>query len=538
MNCLKNSVIYHIYNSNKLPWIIICAGIVLRLIRYLYNPSLWFDESDTAIDIINRPFSDLINPSPDWSVKYPYGFLIIEKLATQLFGNSEYALRLFPLVSGIVSLFLFYKVARYYLKHNDVLIALGLFAILDPLIYYSSELKPYSSDLALALLIFIVSTYIDSKKLNLPLIIFYGIFGAIIVWVSHPSIFVLAGVGVILATYSWNMKEWSKLWGLLTVYLMWVLSFISCYFIYIQKLQLNFDMSVEELLMIERSFVPFPPKSLNDIRWIIDSFFEMFNTPTGLSLTGIAAFVFLVGCISLFQSNKKKFFLLISPILFTIFASIIHQYPFKNRLIIFLVPFILLFIAEGIEFIREKISVKSAIPGMVLVGVLFIYPVSWAIYHAKSPTNNEEIRLEINYIKNNWQDGDIIYVYYYAQYAFEYYTKFHPNSYAFDENDFIVGIAPRGWYRTWRKQHVSKYYGPDAPLKQSSTEIFMTYIKDINKLKGRKRAWILFTGNIIKDGMQEEKFITFYLDTIGNKLDYIGHPGVAAVYLYDLSGEV
>lgn len=38
--------------SNKLHWLIICIGIALRLTRYLHNPSLWFDESDIAADVI------------------------------------------------------------------------------------------------------------------------------------------------------------------------------------------------------------------------------------------------------------------------------------------------------------------------------------------------------------------------------------------------------------------------------------------------------------------------------------------------------
>jgi 4-amino-4-deoxy-L-arabinose transferase-like glycosyltransferase len=526
-----------LFNSNKLPWIIIFIGITLRLIRYLYNPSLWFDESDTAIDIISRPFSDLINPSPDWSIKYPYGFLIIEKLAVQLFGNSEYALRFFPLISGIISFFLFYKVAKHYLRPKAVLIALGLFAILDPLIYYSSELKPYSSDLLFALLVFIASIYIESKKLNIPRIVFYGILGAGAIWFSHPSIFVLSGVGLCLAVHGLSRKEWSRLWGLLTVYLMWALSFIACYFIYIKKLQLNFDMSVEDLLIIERSFVPFPPKSLNDLKWIIDSFFEVFNNPVGLTFTGITAFAFLIGCLSIARDNKEKFYLLISPILFTMLASILHQYPFKGRLIVFLIPFMLLFIAEGVEYVREKISVKSAIPGMIFVGIFFIYPLSWAAYHAKTPSSAEEIRPAIRYIKDHWQKDDVIYVHYYSQYAFEYYTKFHPDKFLFDEGNYVVGIAPRGWYRTWRKQQVSKYYSPDQKIAQSSTEIFKEYIKDLHKLSGNKRVWVLFTSNIIKDGINEEKFFVYNLEISGKRLDSFGRSGIANVYLYDLSGE-
>ena len=64
---------------DTLPWIIIGIGIFLRLYRYLYNPPLWFDESDIAIDFISRPFTEIINPSPDYTQAYPYAFLILMK---------------------------------------------------------------------------------------------------------------------------------------------------------------------------------------------------------------------------------------------------------------------------------------------------------------------------------------------------------------------------------------------------------------------------------------------------------------------------
>ena len=524
-----------LYASNKLPWIIICIGVALRIIRYLHNPSLWFDESDTSIDIINRTFSQLIEPSPDWSSKYPYGFLLLIKVATQLFGNSEYSLRLFPLSFGIGSVFLFYRVVKNHLAPRAALIALGLFAVLDPLVLESCDTKPYSGDVAFALIIIMLGDYIRSRRMNMANVALTGMVGAVIIWFSHPSAFVMAGIGICLTIYSLRKKDWSETGSLATVFLMWALSFFACYFIYTKNLILNFDMSMEDFLMMERSFVPFPPKSLNDIRWIMDIFFEMFSNTSGLTFAGISAFAFITGAISIYKDNKDKFYLLMSPILVTLLASILRRYPFNSSRILFLVPFILFFISEGVEYVRDKLSTRSVVPAVVFIAVLFFHPLSWAVYHAKTPASPEEIRPAISYVKNNWQEGDKIYVHYYAQYAFEYYTKHHPDKYAFDEDAVIIGIAPRGWYRHWRKQDVIKYYDVDVPIRQSSSEIFKTYIKDLNKVIGHKRVWVLFTSVIIKDGMQEEKFYVFHLDNIGKRLDQHGRERIATAYLYDLS---
>ena|SRR5205823_3801628 len=98
------------------------------------NRSLWLDEFYIALNIVQRSFSQLLQPL-DFHQAAPIGFLLIEKAAVQPFGNTEYALRLFPLFSGIVALLFLYKLASWYLAPRATLIALGLFSIADPLIY-------------------------------------------------------------------------------------------------------------------------------------------------------------------------------------------------------------------------------------------------------------------------------------------------------------------------------------------------------------------------------------------------------------------
>ena len=129
-------------------WIVICFGIILHLRQFLFNRSLWYDEAALAINIVNRSFSGLLKPLEPFQVA-PTGFLMIERLMVQLFGNSEYVLRLFPLIGGIASIFLFYKITKSYLEPKIALIALILFSISDRLIYFSSEVKRYGVETCL-----------------------------------------------------------------------------------------------------------------------------------------------------------------------------------------------------------------------------------------------------------------------------------------------------------------------------------------------------------------------------------------------------
>lgn len=531
----------HLYTSKRLPWIIICIGIILRLIRYLYNTPLFFDEAVSAVNIIDRPFNDLIHSSHDYVSSYPYCFYLFTKLFVQILGSSEYVFRLFPLLLGVASLFLFYYVAKHYISHRVVAAALFFFALLDAPVYYSSILKPYSSDIFFALLIFAALIYYKSKNFSPFSTVIFAVLGAVVIWFSNSSIFVLAGVGGSLMTFGLTKRKWGNTGKFLVVCLIWGLSFFVYYNVFIKSITTNISVSVDEVLKLERAFFPFPPKSLSDIKDLMDIFFDTFNFidvfgfHQGSALPGVGALLFLSGCISMMSNNREKFVTLISPILFTLLAAALHTYPFKGRLILFLIPFFLLFIAEGINDISEKTGSSRVLITIILL-FLFMYPLSWAAYHVIKPLSRGEVKPVLQYVKDNWQNGDMLYVHFYAQYEFEFYSKDHPTPFRFNENEYIIGIAPRGWYRKWRMQDVSKYYDTEKVISQSKTDILKEYIKDLNKLTGQRRVWILFSGNISSvKGISDDDFFLFNLDQKGDMLDSFKKGDAASAYLYDLS---
>src|ERR1700731_1023069 len=125
-------------SPTKFEWTIIVFGALLRLTQFLSNRSLWLDEAKLALNIVNRSFAQLCKPL-DYGQGAPIGFLMLERSALHLLGSGEYALRLFPFLAGLISLLLFYQLAKRSVPTGAVPIALGLFATSAPLIYYSSE---------------------------------------------------------------------------------------------------------------------------------------------------------------------------------------------------------------------------------------------------------------------------------------------------------------------------------------------------------------------------------------------------------------
>src|ERR1700730_5903765 len=492
--------------STVFLWTIIFWGAILRLTQYLSNRSLWYDESTLAQSIINRSFSELLKPL-DYNQGAPLGFLMLERSSVQAFGTSEYAVRLFPLFCGIVSLLLFYWLAKLSVAPRAVPIALGLFAVSGPLIYYSSELKQYSSDGVIAVLLLSAAFYYESCEFTSWRVASFGFLGAASIWFSHPAAFVLAGVGVSLASFCVTRRRWARLGALSIVFSLWALSFAACYLISLRHLSNNRAL----LAYWTFSFPPSPALSLVAVDWFIRTFFGIFWNPLGLELSGIAALTFLVGSISMLSNKRERLFILLSPVALTLLAAGLHKYPFGGRLLLFIVPTLLLLIAEGAEQIRSKTKDEAPIIGACLIGLLFLHPLLFSTYHLIKPSagdlppgvahTREEIKPVMKYVQEHQLDGDVLYVYQDARPAFQYYAA----RFSLNKVNLVLGTSDN-----WEN-----------------------YEKDLGQLRGRRRVWLLFSHSHAGPSIDEEQFFLYLLDRSGRRLDSFKSVG-AAVYLYDL----
>lgn len=493
----------------KLAWAAVGLGCLLRVFEYLLNRSLWLDEAYLALNILHRPWAGLLRPL-DNHQGAPIIFLLLEKLASLYLGSSEYALRLLPLVAGILSVLLFYKLAGKAIRGIAIPIALGLFAISPSLIYYSSELKQYSCDVAVAILLYFLA--IEGSDANWkPLkVVTFGLAGAIAIWISHPATFVLAGIGATLSIALIAQKHWAKLLRLCPAFLMWVASLGACYAIALRKL-------AQDAVLLDywkENFMPLPPRSVTDLKWFVDSFFGFFSGTAGLEFAGLAAFVFLVGCISMYGHNRQRLFLLLSPVVPTLLASGAHKYPFGGRLALFLVPPVVLLMAEGAAVIRAAAQDYLPAVGVVLVALLFLDPGIYVLHHFAKPHTQiarpgimlpEEIKPVRAYLRAHEQSGDLIYVFSESEPAWEYYTE---RDTSFPRGNVVLGTAT----------------GDDLHA----------YESDLNRLRGR-RTWVVFS-HTHGTGANEAREIDFYLDVLGAKrLNSFTSAG-AATYLYDLRG--
>jgi uncharacterized membrane protein len=504
---MLNSTRVFISNYRNQIIILLLIGLGLRIVQYIADRSMWYDEAAIVDNIIDRPISDFLKPL-DYDQGAPLGFMIVVKVFSQIFGTGEHGLRLVPFISGIISLFLFYYLAKRYIPKNSVPIAIALFAISDTLVYYSSEVKQYSSDVTIAIALLLIGiSLVNTPKLAWKDCILSGLAGAALLWFSHPAVFSTVSILVVLAASrirSRQLSEWVKI-AVLGAF--WGVSFILLYIVQLKSLGQN--PYLEGYWAVAKAFMPLPPRSVEDAQWFLSMPGRVFSD-IPLRFYGaaeLAVFLFVLSVVFLLLKDRKKLFLLTLPILLALGASGVHKYPFGDRLLLFIVPMVILLVAQGASLVYE--ASKYRFVGVVCIAMLFFFPGFYALAHfvttPYSVTQIQSIKPLLNYMAANKQPDDIIFINYVTQPAFYYYAE---------------------RYRLQKERVIA---APDTYASSSA------YESKLPQLVGHKRVWILISA-FREMGEFNEQFKPFlaHLDTIGHKVEEVRETG-AILYLYDLS---
>lgn len=492
--------------SNYLALYFVCFGVLVRTVQYLSNRSLWGDEVNLALNIIERSYGEL-SRTLDNNQAAPLGFLWLEKLATQIWGNSEYALRLVPFIASLVSLGMFYRLVRQYSFTIAVPIAIALFACGRYTLYFATELKPYSSDMAIALILFWLLVKAQHKILNLGETTGFACLGSLAIWFSYPSIFILGGLegwNLLTASRKYAQKIIINRW---VIYLTWLVSFGWFYWLTIANTLGNEDLS--------SSWESRYPDSLGDIFWVFDALGRFFYHPMGFSgvTDGIGILAFIVGCIAWYRRNRTIWLAFIAPFVATIIAAYLHKYPFRDRLILFLAPLGIAIVAEGVALMLAQLNRVSLVHRLFgILGIICLCALTFpAIYRASNFTLRPELKHEVKpvlaHVAERVRLGDKIYVYAEANPAFVYYLKIY------DYSDL---------HYTYGTTNFS------AEGKELS-EKYQQLAKELQPLRGH-RVWF-----VLRADRPEELEILQYLDRIGQQKDSFQQTGASA-YLYILSG--
>jgi hypothetical protein len=374
------------WSSETWTWIFVGLGVFLRCLEYSDNRQLYRDERDLQENLVGLAFYDFQTPLTKWQLAPP-GFLAVERLMIRVPVAFAPAARLVPFLCSIASMFLMRSVARRYVATAAVPVAVGLFAVTDWMLYYSVEIKQYSSDVALTLVALLLAAGLTGSReersgtMSLRALCILTVFGLIGVWFSFPLALVLAGAGSYLILHAGCRKDWKEALRFLAMSLLWATSFAVCFWVS------RSIVSKDDFLPTfwNFAFLPLPPRSFASLKQTFWQLINVFNSPAGLFTplgvlpsAFIAAGFFLLGGWSLGRRWKGGLFLLTSPIIFALVASALHQYPFHGRLLLFLIPSIYLLVGEGAAVLARPGGPKVA---FVLGAFLLAQPLFEVVWH-------------------------------------------------------------------------------------------------------------------------------------------------------------
>jgi len=492
-----------IFTCQRVAWVIVGYGVLCRFSEYLLNRSLWLDELKCALKVNTFTFYELLRPelhaSAATAIKYqqaPYGVFALTKVLVQFLGNNEYVLRLFPFVCSLLALVLFYKFACLFLDKKTSLIALTLFSAAPMLMYYASDFHPYSSDVFFTILIFFIFHYIQTKELNIKTISLLGLSGAVSIWFCYTNVLVMVALGSCLLLFSIMDKDFRKVFKMLGIFIIWLASFVVNYVSYIY-----YFMKPDYIQEAWGSgYMPLYPFS-DTLIWLYVTFYDFLSrSPFVFNHPPFIFIILMLGFAYFMRGEKRKGIYIASPILMTLLASAFHIYPFKGRVVLFLVPVVCLFIARGISrinFVKKPAWHLASLLSLIAVLYSPLYNTAKLILH---PVFIEELRPVLKDVSELKQDGDVFYIYTGAGWGFEFYKA----KFGLEKEKVIFGISAR--------HDRSKI---DA---------------DLNQLIGHKRVWIIVSHIYI----DEDIYILSHLEKIGKQKGLIQTAGAGAA-LYDLS---
>jgi hypothetical protein len=526
---------------NTLLWFFLGLGIFFRIFHFFENRSLWLDEFYLNVSLIKLNFLQLATLPLYYEQKAPLGYLWAVRLAVMVFGKGEMALRLVSLLTGIAALFIFVPVSRYFLRPMGAAVAMGILALAHPLAFHSVEAKQYGVELFCTVAALYLYIRYHQRHAWRPLI-GWGMGGAALIWFSYSSIFVLAGMAFGLCLFYLKRKDWKPLFMSMLPFSIWLISFAVNYLFFIQR-HAESDWLVVWFQNRE-GFVPFPVSSLSEAKWFFQTPYRMLKYPLGLlwnfetldhpifrillKLPLVPLACWAVGMAIFYRQDKKVLLVLTLPLILTFIASALKIYPFYERLLVFLAPFLIVFIARGCEWITHLLPAKRGWH-LLIPFLLLAWPLGTAASTIVNPTlfgdyKKSYQREAMFYINDRFQEEDVVYVYWNMRHAYQFYKDAGCLKYQAIE-------------------------GADVRFRAEGPEDYFLKLKpDFAQLAGNRRVWLVYNRLLMIDigdydnlpawyfaaNPAPERLIHSLFSSLGTEVDRYQEKDVT-VSLFDLS---
>jgi hypothetical protein len=380
----------------------------MRLRQWLGGRSLWLDEALIARSLVSRDYVGLVAEPLQGDQAGPVLWLWSTRVSLDLFGDGERQLRLVPLLAGLVTLVLTWRLARRLLPDVLVPVAVGLVVLSPALLYFSNEVKPYALDVAvvLALVLLALRSRGNARALSIA--------GAVAVWASFAAVFVLAGLSVVLVLQALARDGLPAAVRAAAVLSGWVVSLGLSYVLVLHRL------ADSEILSTfwEHTF----PDGSGDLpTWLLRRSIDLTRDPLELAFWPVALVLLGVGVYRLSRRLPSTTLLTFSGVPIAYLAAAISAYPFASRLALWLVPLACIALAAALPP-----RVDRGRPLLLAAAALTLVAAPMAaesLPQVTSVLQRNELRPVMEQLKAEKEPGDLVLVDIPAKAPFDFYTE-------------------------------------------------------------------------------------------------------------------
>jgi hypothetical protein len=394
------------------PWLVITIAVValgagFRVAQYASRQSFWGDEAALLFNITGKTTAALMTGPLDHGQAAPPAFLAVQRGIAVTLGTGEYAQRLPPLLIGIACPALAAWLAWRWTTPAGAAFVAAALAVSDAFIWQSATLKPYSGDVLLAIILLLIyPPPQDRGDGSGRRLIIASLVASLAVWYSLVITFVFAGISAVALAEVVRRRSGRTPWLLGNV--LFACSFVALYVVSIRH------QNGDAYLRTYWTFA-FPdwsrPATLP--KWFATGFWDLAGY-VGWPMKWLAAVVLplaVVGFISLRRQGKSlAAAALLAPVLMTVAAALLHQYPWTGRRVtMFLVPGIVVLAGAGVAGLMAMPQRGArALAALGLVPVLA--PLAVALPALITPRTRTHLRPVIEYVRAKRAPGEPLFV--------------------------------------------------------------------------------------------------------------------------------
>lgn len=485
----KHSLKSEVTRTSLMVGAALVLGASLRIWQWSAGTSMWYDELRIAQNVRDRGLGELLLEPLAHRQMAPPGFLASVEIATAALGVNEYALRLVPLLMGVLALVLLWRVARRFVTGVPLAGVLLVSAASPALVWYSGNVKQYSGDVALSLLLVLLALRHVEEETDTRRAGWAAVLGAAAMISSYAAVLTGAVLGLVLLIHwllhrrpgttrplailatGWVVGAGAATWAALRFTSPGVRDFMR-----------DFHAS---------GFAPWEDGILAVLLWLparvfllLAHYMVFLEAEAGVFAVPVAILA-LVGAVALWSRHRLKGLLLAAPVLAALIGGLTLALPMRHRLAVYVGAPLLIMGMLGLQTLLERRSRWVKAVGVILA-ILAILPIpAITLGLARPPYRNQETRPVLTRLAEQRSAGDILYVYCYANAAADYYgpaagvTEYVAGECHDSEDELIEELRALPDGRVW---FFFTFWMPDVPWPDAAQSFLAERGREVERI--------------------------------------------------------